>query len=156
MSIVEGIEKLRALASEQMDVVREVLRADKALEAISDQGFTQRELSEELGVDGESLTGETADSVEDQLMRDFESTSDATDPGAPAEQLEKPFIGDADLLSIVDAESLIRAGSVTEPALETPDATMSEGGVMAFFHPPPESDESVRVKGAAMVGTKKW
>ena len=42
-------------------------------------------------------------------MGDFEGTSDAPDPGAAAEQLEEAFVGDADLLSIVEAEGLLRA-----------------------------------------------
>ena len=45
---------------------------------------------------------------------------------------------------------------MTEPTHESLDATMPEGGVMTFFHPPAESDESERVKRAAMVGTKGW
>ena len=65
MGIVDGIQVLGLRSSQQMDIIREILAVDKALQAVGDQVFLEGDCTAEGCVDGQSLMSQTKAAVED-------------------------------------------------------------------------------------------
>ena len=63
-----GLDPVLGIGGDQgMDIVGEILTADEAFESVGDKGFGQPEGGGESGMDGDSLTGETGTSVENDF-----------------------------------------------------------------------------------------
>ena len=115
VGVVGEEPELRALACQQLYVVREVLAHGEALEAVCDQVLGEAQVREQIGMHRHCLPREAGDSVGDALRRGAQNPAHIADTGRGDEQREEPLVGYFSFHRVIDTEGL--AGEAAAAAL---------------------------------------